>query len=82
MIECPHDFLERETAVTADGYCPLCLAALNTELLAALEKIVDLAHYPDRALRVPPSPKLKVAHDRAADGQFNTTHQGNKRRAR
>ena len=29
MIEviCPHDIVERDIAVSADGYCPLCQAA-------------------------------------------------------
>jgi hypothetical protein len=42
MSNCPHDFTERETAVTADGYCPLCMATENTELLAALRRIAAL----------------------------------------
>ncbi len=37
-MSCPHDFVERETAVTADGYCPLCLAALKAELVELLKK--------------------------------------------
>ena len=28
---CLHDIVERETAVTADGMCPLCLAAQLAE---------------------------------------------------
>jgi hypothetical protein len=41
---CTHDFTEREIAVTADGYCPLCMAAeierLQTEL-ASLRDLVE-----------------------------------------
>lgn len=36
MTDCPHDFVERETAVTADGMCPLCLARERDEARAAL----------------------------------------------
>jgi hypothetical protein len=31
MTPCPHDLVERETAVAVDGYCPLCLRDLLHE---------------------------------------------------
>jgi hypothetical protein len=41
MSPCTHDFVERELAVTADGYCPLCQAAQLATLRANHE---DLRH--------------------------------------
>jgi hypothetical protein len=38
-VNCPHNFDEREIAVTADGYCPLCMAAEIKRLRH------DLRHY-------------------------------------
>ncbi|HKX46199.1 MAG TPA: hypothetical protein VJP77_05815 [Planctomycetota bacterium] len=38
MSECNHDLLDRETAVTADGMCPLCAAAECSALRARLEE--------------------------------------------
>jgi hypothetical protein len=45
MSDCPHDFIEREIAVTADGYCPLCMQAeierLRTENRFLFDVIKD-----------------------------------------
>lgn len=45
--ECKHDFLEREGAVLADGFCPLCQAnalvdatALNVKLITILQTLM------------------------------------------
>jgi hypothetical protein len=40
MSDCPHDFTERETAVIADGYCPLCMAAELEQLRAERDKLL------------------------------------------
>jgi hypothetical protein len=39
MIEvtCPHDIAERDIAVSADGYCPLCQAAKLKRLTIVAE---------------------------------------------
>ena len=42
-MTCSHDFIEREIAVTADGYCPLCMSVEIGRLRAALIDIGDLA---------------------------------------
>jgi hypothetical protein len=42
---CPHDFIERETAVTADGYCPLCMATELTQLRERLATCRELREY-------------------------------------
>ena len=36
-MTCHHDIVARDIAIT-DGYCPLCLAALNAELVEALKR--------------------------------------------
>ena len=35
-MTCPHDINEREVAVAADGYCPLCMAQENEKLRSLL----------------------------------------------
>lgn len=47
---CPHDISEQDVATQADGLCPLCLAADNARLRAALQKIADLPP-PEKAVR-------------------------------
>jgi hypothetical protein len=46
MTECPHEIWERESDVTADGSCPICLRAecerLKEELRAVLKHVEDL----------------------------------------
>jgi hypothetical protein len=37
MSDCPHEIWERESDVTADGSCPICLRAEVERLQAALE---------------------------------------------
>lgn len=41
-MSCTHDINERETAVTADGYCPLCMSAEIDRLKAELNEADDL----------------------------------------
>jgi hypothetical protein len=41
-MTCTHDIVERDVAVSADGYCPLCQAAEIARLKAALNDIVLL----------------------------------------
>lgn len=43
-IDCIHDLTERETAVTADGYCPLCMAKRIAELEVQLKDAEDDVH--------------------------------------
>lgn len=38
-MTCPHDITERDVAVLADGYCPLCMVAE----LGRLRAVVDAA---------------------------------------
>lgn len=38
-VRCEHDLNAREVAVTADGYCPLCMDAEIDRLRTALEKV-------------------------------------------
>ena len=40
-MSCPHDITERDVAVSADGYCPLCMAAELATLRA--ERTVTLS---------------------------------------
>ena len=47
MSECNHDFLEREGAVLADGFCALCQAnalveakTLNVKLITTLQTLI------------------------------------------
>lgn len=56
-MACIHDRDEQETAVSADGYCPLCLATENERLRECA--IAEVWHgdkkvtvYPDTVLRV------------------------------
>jgi hypothetical protein len=35
--QCPHDITERDVAVSADGYCPLCMADEIERLRAELK---------------------------------------------
>jgi len=37
QMECKHDLMERELAVTTDGHCPLCLLKRINELEKKLE---------------------------------------------
>jgi len=41
-VACTHDITERDVAVSADGYCPLCLAADNTNLRELLERAMRM----------------------------------------
>jgi hypothetical protein len=42
MSDCPHELWERESDVTADGSCPLCLRTEIERLRAALTEAVML----------------------------------------
>ncbi len=39
-MTCTHDIVERDIAISADGMCPLCLAAENAKFIIALEAII------------------------------------------
>ena len=49
---CTHDITEREVAVTADGYCPLCMAAeikrLRADKVAISRTASDFLHEIER----------------------------------
>jgi hypothetical protein len=38
-MTCPHDITERDVAVSADGYCPLCQAIEIKQLKATLRRL-------------------------------------------
>jgi len=44
-VTCTHDFIEREGAVLADGYCPLCQAAEIERLREQVETLRELREY-------------------------------------
>jgi hypothetical protein len=50
MTKCEHDINERECAVTADGMCPLCLAAEIERLRALLKGVAEYCSGDDRTL--------------------------------
>lgn len=41
-MTCKHEIWEKDTAA-ADGYCPICLAAMNSDLRIALGFCLDIA---------------------------------------
>ena len=49
---CTHDITEREVVVTADGYCPLCMAAeieqLRADKTAISQTASDFLHEIER----------------------------------
>jgi len=50
-MACEHRITEMDTAVIADGMCPLCLAAEIARLRAALTEIRDAALYNDHLIK-------------------------------
>lgn len=40
-IPCQHELTQRETAVSADGMCPLCLANENLRLRELVQVLLD-----------------------------------------
>jgi len=66
-MTCPHDFTERETAVTADGYCPLCLAADNERLRGIIQFNSEASRHEREGLRADNERLRALVRDLADD---------------
>jgi hypothetical protein len=60
---CTHDFTERETAVIADGYCPLCMAARLVSADAEIERLTMQVDALNRALCKSGDERARLANE-------------------